>query len=99
MIKKFFYSLSFLLLLISVSNCSSGNDQNSSNSTAQKIDCKEDNPTIVKNITITPEKIWTNTGITLKKGYDIIIEIDDERALGEEEVDFSNPVPFAGKKQ
>jgi hypothetical protein len=77
--------------------CSSSN-QDENNPTGQKIDCKEDNPKIVKIITITPEKIWTNTGITLKKGYDIIIEIDDERALGEEEVDFSNPVPFAGKK-
>ena len=98
MIKKFFYSLCFLLLLIPASNCSSGNDQNSSNSTAQKIDCKEDNPNILKYITIAPEKVWTNTGITLKKGYDIIIEVDDEKTFGEEEVDFSNPVPFAGKK-
>ncbi|MFZ8805122.1 MAG: hypothetical protein ACO2PO_19405, partial [Candidatus Calescibacterium sp.] len=98
MIKKLFYSLCFLLLLIPASNCSSGNDQNSSNSTAQKIDCKEDNPTILKYIKIVPEKVWTNTGITLKKGYDIIIEVDDERTFGEEEVDFSNPVPFAGKK-
>jgi hypothetical protein len=36
--------------------CSS-NNQDENNPTGQKIDCKEDNPNIVKNITITPEKM------------------------------------------
>jgi hypothetical protein len=93
--RKYLLIIPFFFVLNSL--CSS-NNQDENNPTGQKIDCKEDNPNIVKVITITPEKIWTNTRITLKKGYDIIIEIDDERALGEEEVDFSNPVPFAGKK-
>jgi hypothetical protein len=89
-----FFSLSFYF---SMTHCSSNNSSSNGNSGNLEIVCSEDNPQIFKVVEIQPDKLWTDTGIILKKGYDVLIEIDDERTFGKDEVNFSNPVIFAGQ--
>jgi len=96
------YTILFVISLfvanLGISGCqsSSNNSNPGDETTTGEITCAEDNPNIVKEITIPPEKLWVDTGITLKKGYDVVIEIDDDRTYGKDDVSFSNPVIYAG---
>lgn len=84
------------LLLILLSYCSESNTSDQQNS--GEIDCQEEIPTIEKQITLTSDKTWFDTEITLKRGDDVIIETDDERTYGKTEIDPTNPVIFAGSE-
>lgn len=92
-----FQKVGFLipLVLLLLVQCSSG-EKNNSNPSGREIDCQETEPYLEKKIEITSDRIWNDTGIVLKRGYDVVIEIDDERSLGKDEADFSNPVIFSG---
>ncbi len=76
-------------------SCSSSSNEGNPD-TIESIDCSYSSPSIVKSITLTPDKLWIDTGISLKKGYEVIIEVDDDRTFGKEEVNPQNPVLFAG---
>ncbi len=90
---SFFLLFSFFFVFACSNNPSDGNVDAS----PTEIDCSENSPAVVKKIEIPPDRTWVNSGITLKKGYEIVIEVEDERTFGKEEVSFSNPVVFAGK--
>ena len=96
---KFLLVLFLTGIMFFSSGCGNNNPNGEENNNpVSEIDCSEDKPDIVKEVEVPSEKLWIDTGITLQKGYDIIIEIEDERTFGKDDVSFSNPVIFAGEE-
>ncbi|MCX7734794.1 MAG: hypothetical protein N2254_08570 [bacterium] len=95
MLPKFWKLTILFFVLLS---CSSNSEEEQNTSNSSEIDCQETTPTIEKQVTLTPDRIWVDTGIKLKRGDDVIIEANSERAYGKTDVDFSNPVLFSGSE-
>lgn len=90
-----FRKIGFLFLFVSLFlGC--GEDNKTNPTSTGEIDCQEEIPSFEKVVTLTADRLWFDTGIILKRGDDVIIEVEDERTFGKNEIDPLNPVIYAG---